>query len=502
MALVAAASFLLLIVSVAAFNFVIYLGSSRELRHTVDAAVLNVSKRAVENKVSCTMPVGYDDCADSTKQVGLTNINRVWGKCYLVNANEEQMIKTGLDAGTGANHALQAQNNAQSINDNLYNLLIAKYAADSHFKQIAQNKPAKLLGSRGDILTDKSSSWDFAWSYPGEESNIVVDTQAFPSGETPFTMQYKGGPIFLQGYRPNKVNSQTICFTTFHTNESPHLISDSAFAQARVKISGTVNAIPNTFKDSGQINNSQVPISATACAVANPMRSYNLAVPHSFLTLGIENLALWTVQGMPYPVNRYFPGTGKVWGIKNYKIKKPGAGLEDGYASLGNEYDGTLWQAINALEDHPDVINKMLQRIKEFCPFYTAKQFQKLLQTTPYNMGETTWYFYPVHNQPDLSDPQVAVTANADALPGWLQGHTGDPEGQPALIATEPQQGSANFCWSNIRNGPYTKDKHSTGEFGEITWQPGTGWFDGSTYYALGHVQIKRTSTSVFTALP
>src|SRR5271170_7226231 len=69
MVMVAAASFLLLVVSVAAFNLIIYLGSSRELRHTVDAAVLNVSKRAVENKVSCTVPVGYDDCADSTKQV-------------------------------------------------------------------------------------------------------------------------------------------------------------------------------------------------------------------------------------------------------------------------------------------------------------------------------------------------------------------------------------------------------------------------------------------------
>lgn len=502
MAMVAAASFLLLVVAVAAFQFIIYLGSSRELRHTVDAAVLNVSKRAVENKV----PPGqiFEDCGDSRQLVGLQNINRVWGKAYLINANEDELQKQGWDQqGLGVAHATHNYQAAQTVNDGLYNLLTSQSSANSHFIQMANGKPAKLLPTNGGVVTGGANNWGYAWSYRGEESNLIVDTGALPGGAQPPVIQYGGkGPTYLQGYNPNKANNNTFCFTVFHQGEAPHLISDNAFLQAKASVAGAINPIPNTFKDSGLINNSQIPISATACAVANPMRSYNLAIPHAFMTLGIKNVATWTIQGTTYPQTQYFPGTGTVWNIKSYNIKKPGEGIEDGYASLGNEYKGTLYQAINALANHPEVTVKMLQRIKEFCPFYTMQKLQGLLQATPYARPNTTWYFFPVYTQPDLSDPKVSVTTDPNSLPNWLIGHAAGPEGKAVQISTENSANGPNYCWSNIRNGPYRTDKHFTNETGVITWQAGTGAYDGTNYYSLGNIDIQRTTAITFTALP
>ena len=80
----------------AAFHYFIIMGGSGEVRNAVDAAALNVSKHAIDIKV----PSGdfFEDCANSQGQVGITNINRVWGKAFLINANVQAMKTAGQAA--------------------------------------------------------------------------------------------------------------------------------------------------------------------------------------------------------------------------------------------------------------------------------------------------------------------------------------------------------------------------------------------------------------------
>ena len=497
-ALVIAGAFLLLVVGVAAFQLAMYLGGSRELRHSVDAAVLNVSKRATENKVLCGVGTGYDDVADSTGMVGLSNINRVWGKAYLINANEDSMVKGGYGSGASSANASAAFLGAQQLNDNLFNMLTSKASNDAHFTQIASNKPTRLLQGGNQVYTDKSSSWAYGWVYRGEESNIAVDTGAIPTGITP---QYlvQNQVTYLQGFNPMQVNGKYICFTTFHANEPPHLITDTAFNQAKAAIPNTVNPIPNTFQEAGQIKNTQIPLTARANAVANPMRGFNLAIPHAYVTIQINNGVSWLVQGNLYATDVYYPNEGTVWKVKNYQIKKPGNGIENGYVSLGNEYSpANVYYAINnALPgDHSIVFTTLLQRIKQFCPNYTNAQLQTLLSGMPYNNGDTTWYIYPTYTQPDLSDPTVHIVAATGQLPSWFI--PASPDGGAKQIMVEaPVTDGPNSCWSDIRKGTYRTDKHWTIEGGQISWQPGTGFAQN-----LGTLSVKRDTTVTFTALP
>jgi hypothetical protein len=496
--LVAAAALLIVVAIIAGFKLMVYLGGSQELRNSVDAAALNVSKRAVENKVPCGMGTGYDDVADSTGYVGLMNINRVIGKAYLINANEEQMRMTGTDGGQGASNANQAFSQAEQLLGRLYSILTSKDAADVHFKQISQGKPAKLLGDGGTVTTNKNSDWAVAWVYRGEESNLQVDKVALPQNANPNLIQMKDSSYYMQGFRPMKANNQNFCFTTFHNGEAPHLISTNAFAQCQTPVADAINPIPNAFREAGQIDGSQVAITATACAVANPMRRYNMTIPHAYVSINIENVAKWYVQGSLYAITTYTPETGKVWQVKKYKIQKPGKGMLDGYATLGNEYQPpTLWHAIHdALPgDHTVVVNTLVQRIREFCPGYTAANLQQLLQNQPLTAGNNSWYIFPTYKQPDLTDPTVTVQPALGSLPPWL--NKMGPEGVAHPIFEETAHDFPNTCFSNITGGPYPTDKHWTDEIGTFNWAPGTGYTGN-----LGSLSILRVTTITFTALP
>lgn len=493
--LVAMGALLVIIAIFAAFQLAIFMGGSRELRNTVDAAALNVSKRMIEVKLPPD-PM-YSDIADSTGNVGLTNINRLWAKAYLINANQEAMMKEGYSTAESNGSASTAYTKAVTTNATLATMLNSKNTGDQYFKQMAGTKPARLLGADGTVTTNTQSAWAVAMVNRGDESNITYQQQQLPDGAQPNGFN-QNGKLWLRGYTPFTANGQSFCFTTFRNNEMPHLISDTVFGQNQSPIPQALNPIPNAFRESGQTSAMQT-ISAAANAVANPQRQFSMAIPHSFVTITITNQAQWFVQGQQVATTNYGFTKQTQQGVKKWKLKDPASGLLDGFASLGNEYanGNNLWTALNALPgDHTTPAMKLVQRINEFKPGFTLQNLEQLLQGQNIVPNANTYFIYPVYSSPDSTNPTVRIASSPSQMPAWF--NPGPGMGSSNLIVTEAmQKNQPNYCWDIITEGKYASGAHWTEVSGKIFWQPGTGAGQN-----LGNLRIGRLTQCMFTGLP
>lgn len=492
--LIAMGALLVIIAIFAAFQFAVYMGGSRELRNSVDAAALNVSKRMIEVKVAPDPE--YSDIADTTGNIGLMNINRLWAKAYLINANQEAMMKEGYSTSESSTSASVAYQKAEATNANLASMLNSKTSGDQYFKQMAGTKPAKLLGADGGVTTNTQSTWAVAMVNRGAESNINYQQQQLPDGAQPNGFN-QNGKLWLRGYSPFVANGQPFCFTTFRNNEMPHLISDTVFSQNQGPIPQASNPIPNAFRESGQTNSMQT-ISAAANAVANPQRQFTMAIPHSFVTITIVNHAKWFVQGTQVAKTTYGFTKETQQGVVKKKLHDPASGLLDGFASLGNEYasGNNLWTALNALPgDHNTPAMKLVQRINEFKPGFTLQNLQQLMQSQNLVPNANTYYIYPVYSSPDSTNPSVLVTTTPNKIP-WFNPGLG--LGSSNLIVTEEmQKNQPNYCWDIITEGKYASGQHYTEVSGKIFWQPGTG-----AGQCLGNLWVGRLTQCIFTGVP
>ncbi len=514
---------LIILVFGAAFQLFVYLGGTQEMKNSVDASTLNTAKRATLVKTSVKefddsgRRCVYADVADSTNKFGLNNINRLWGMDYLINANAQAMQQDGFGTALANNNARIANDQAIPINAQLYQLLLNKKSFDPYFTQISTGKPARLLGTSGSVSTNDNYEFGTACLYRGEESNITYDPLEIPHGVVPNSIQMNN-QLYMQGYNPSEANNSYFCFTTFHANEAPHLVSHDMFSKwQKASLDNAVNPIPNCFMEGGGLSG-KVAVGTAACAVANPLRTFQLAIPHSYVTISLRSTAVWYVEGIKVNETPYGPLTGTVWGAHKIKLGKasywdgnrsiPDQGVLDGYANLGNEYKpSTLWQAINATPaDHSAIINILLQRIKEFKPGFTASDLQQLLQQQSIlpARGQAAppqiFYIFPTYDTTDNTDPIVkvgaalSITSPPPNAPGWLVPTT--PEGLEKDVFKETGGRNINPSWSVI-SGPYPTDDNWTTTSGTFSWSPGTGFQQN-----LGALRISRVTTVWFTGGP
>ncbi len=470
------------------------MGGSREVRNAVDAAVLNVGKRVPQLKVG---PAIFTDCADSSGSISISNISRVWGKAYLINANAEGMINDGLITGQASGAADKVYAEAQSVNDRLRGELTNKQLLDQFFWQLSANKPAKLLGASATVYAQKgnNASWATAMVDRGCESNLSVSPGQLPTGVQLKTVDV-GKQQYMQGYTPIKANGKQFVFPSFKTGEMPHLISDSQFERNTGGI--VTNPIPNAFRELGSADGQGTTLSASACAQANPRTQYQLAIPHAFVTITFSNRALWIVEGKQVKESFYGFEPETQQGVKKRPLSV--GGMLDGFANLGNEYKlGSLYQLfIKCPGDHSAALNKLVQRVKEIDHNFTNKRLTDLMSGQMLMPGANRYIIYPQYTTPDATNPIMKIAPEpGGALPGWLQA-ANPPEGQSAVIITEqPSIDDPNTCWDNIIGGKSPTGQHWTEFYGNISWQPGTGMGQ-----CLGDLKLSRTTKCVFTGVP
>ena len=470
--LVAVSAGFLIIFIFVAFQFLVLNSGSREVRNAVDAAALNVSKQVGTLKVK----VGdqFSDVADKGGLVGMSNINRVWGKAYLINANAEAIQKEGLSNQFTEQNAQNAHLLAQAANDSLVDAVTNKNTLDKFFNDMATLRGAKLLGSTSELKTVDGPGWDVAMVDRGAPSNLKFDQGQIPKGGT---VAPKNGS-HVSGYTPFTANNKNFTFASFIPNEMPHLTTDSNFNanDARAKpLAG--NPVPNAFRANGINLGSKASLSASASSVANPRHEYRLAIPHAYVQIQVVNVARWYVNGKQIKMTFYKNEPETQQGIKSYPLSNNR--ILNGYASLGNEYkQGLLYAGLNSLPaDHQEEFNRMFQRIKEIKHDFTMGELTAMLQKQP--MGSGLYVIYPKYSTPDLTDPKIQIAAidpNAPIYPEPWMYTALQMDGNGKQIVTEAvQRDEPNYCWVQIIGGNPDCEKW-TEVSGTVTWVPGTGY--------------------------
>lgn len=480
-------AFLLVLLVWAGFEYVLMLGSSRQSRNTVDAAVLNIAKRAPESRVTCD--VLYRDVADSQGKVGLSNINRVWGKAYLINANLEDMRNEEVHTDEAVAHADVAYRVAEYLNTRLQAKLTDQRTLNAYFQETADlrkpdSQPEQMKRSREDGYTT-------AMIGRGGQSNINFKREQLPGNIRAESAVGANGVTYLKGYAPFRANRKNFCFVSFNQGEMPQLVSDRLFADNRSdtkQIKDAGGPVSNAFSAIGIINGPKGAYKASACGLANPQTNFTLALPRCYITVQFRNRAKWYFENKWVNETSYGFAPEVQNGIPVYDngifVGKPfakGGGFLDGYASLGNEYkNATLSRSLEIdAAGKKLAMEKMLQRIREIKADFTMSDLIELFASEVVVPHAAKYYIYPVYKTQDLTDPQIVMTSDLDDLPRWMDADSKPDGGGKVVTDGSISIDEPNYCWGERVLGGMgggAEVDHWTEVSGKVWWKPGTGY--------------------------
>ncbi|MBI2812517.1 MAG: hypothetical protein HYX67_17060 [Candidatus Melainabacteria bacterium] len=502
-----------------AFQLMIVMGGSREVRNAVDSAVLNVGKHAVDVEVMA--PGGYTDVANSDGSISISNLSRVWGKAFIINANAKDMDSEGQAGPNSQANAQSAYSVAQGINNTLSSQLQDKNTFQNHFNSIARSSPAKLLGQNAVVQdTPTVSSWSTAMMDKGAESNLYFNPNQLPpgSGANVSDLQ-RGNKSFFRGYTELTVNGKDFVLPSFRVGEMPHLISADAFKKNLTNQIGSSSPIPNAYQESGIVTDGSTTLTANACAQSNPQRQWSLAIPHAYVSIIFQNLSKWYLDKDPktgqWILRKIIPyGTTPgqtIWGLQQVRLRPPPpadppngiGGLMDGYATVGNEYKiGNAWDLYNTLPgDHTTPMMKLVQRVREIDPNFTIQRMQSLLQSSKIPGTDKPFIrfiIYPKYNGPNCTEPtmQIAALGYGETPPWMALPPTGDGI-EKVILTEETMKDEPNTCWDNVVGGTSASCSHHTEYAGTVNWTPSTG-----VSQCLGELRVARVTNIYFTSDP
>lgn len=500
-----------------AFQLMLIMGGSREVRNAVDSAVLNVGKHAVDVEVPA--PAGYGDVANSDGSVSISNLSRVWGKAFIINANAKDMDTEGQAGPYSQSNAQGAYLKAQEVNNILSAQLQNKDTFQNHFNSIAQINPAKLLGQNAVVKgAPMVSTWSTAMMDKGAESNLYYSPNQLPPGSGASVSNIeRGNKSFMRGYTQLTVNNKDFYLPSFRVGEMPHLISADAFNKNLTNQMGSSSPIPNAYQESGIVSQGSTTLTANACAQSNPQRQWGLAIPHAYVSIIFQNLSKWYLDKDPktgdWILRKVIPyGTTPgqtIWGLQQVRLRPPPpadppngiGGKMDGYATVGNEYKvGNAWDLYNTLPgDHDAPMMKLVQRVREIDPNFTMQKMQSLLQSSKIPGTDkpfVRFIIYPKYNGPDCTEPTMQIVAlGYGETPPWLAlPPTGD--GIEKVILTEQtMKDEPNTCWDNVVGGTSASCSHHTEYAGTVNWTPSTG-----VSQCLGELRVARVTNIYFTS--
>jgi Flp pilus assembly protein TadG len=499
LALVAAFAIVLGLVLYATFNLTYMFGGSQQVRNAVDAGALSTAQKVLT--VSAKPGEIYPDVVDTSGNITLSNVNRVWGKSLLVNANVQSMTVEGQALPQAQGNGKTAFTGAEDINGQLYQQLNNTTLLSTFFNQIAAQRSINMLGSGGGMQANiKSINWPTALLDRGAESNLTFSPGQIP-GDANISVTAVGSA--MAGYSPIKANGNYFYFVPFRSGEMPHLVSNRIFDMNRSDKTPIANitAIPNGFSVTGNGTGPDGSLGSSAYAITNPQTHYLLAIPYGYLSIQITNTAKWFVEGKQVSESAYGTEPEEQWGVKNAKLST--GGMVNGYASLGNEFTGLslYWTMSDIARNNPVLVQKMVQRMQEVNPTFTKNQLITLLTSQQLVPGVTRYLIYPVYSTQDNTNPNIVISPITGKLPKWLVA-TYTPDGSELAIPPVPPSGAgppppppanrANTNWQ-VLIGAQKPNGHHTTLIEQNLWEP-----DSGLNQCLGQVRVAHTTNCYF----
>lgn len=471
------------------FQYVVLTGAAREVRNAVDASVLNLSKRVVEVKVNPS--AAYSDCSDTSGTVSVSNLNRVWGKAYLINANIDEMRHEGIVTPGAAGAGDLAYSMAEQVNNDLSANVTNSVTLSSYFTHLCHKRSAAMLGG-APIAHAKQYDYPIALVDRGAESNLSFNPKALPMQAAPNSTAV-GGAHYIQGYSPFTANGKAFYFMSFRRNETPHLIADTHFHQNRADthpLKDLVNPVPNAYQGLGEATSGDVTLSATACAVVNPQLQYQMTIPHSFIKVKFKNQSIWMIDDKIVHSMDYLPKPVYTWGIKNYKLKDER--ILNGYATLGKEFKNIDLNGVleHVPSNHDPAIQRVAQRAQEIDPSFSAERIVALLHRQATSNRTNLYYIFPRYETLDQTDPYLDIQPWGGDLPGWLDSAAEPEGGEKEVVKEDPIVDRFNAVVTIQPSGQCPKKVEISGS---CIWQPGTGMGQ-----CLGTLYVHRLTKVLF----
>lgn len=487
-------SVVMLILIGAFFKLSLLFGVADETRNATDAGALNAGKHSFDLNVAASSndEHQFDDVADANKKFNLTNINRVWAKAMLANANVAAMIASNQSSPQALIHAEQLYRGAESISDKLAAELKKPENFYSSFDSISSGNNVRLASAQSRVTASKNKDWQTSFVDRGEASNIDFDPEQLPIA-LPLTNPAKSSSFRIPGYQAIPVLDKKFYLVSMKENDRTHLINPENFAANQLEkkgFDGWKNPVPNAFSVHGVTSNNL----AVSWVQVNPQYKFNLGIPHAYIRIRIEsNKARYSFAQQALGDENYgFRPT-----VSSNSFTTP-AQLKVSFipVNLGNEYAGSTSlydvlfpSALNARNEHTKVLSTLLQRCREIRKGYTLDQLVRVLKSTPVDPSGIQNEFYIFPSKGELT---AAFASQALSQARWINPLT-QADGSKKEIAREDLVGQPNTALFTVTE-PLTGASIGpvpavTQEHGSFTWTPGSG-FDG----CLGELSVARTT--------
>jgi hypothetical protein len=497
LALGAALAFAFIVICVGLFYISMYFGGERETKNANDSGALNVGKKTATFAVQLqggdedqfkdvaengtTLPTPVTPGTD----VSLRNVNRVWGKAFLVALNSTAM------GGEGDDHVEAMQQAANAISDRLANALDDPNNLKQWYLDFAQANNTKMLGKNSFMVAPDLSQWKQSYLDASWDSNISVIAAEIPSGVSmPLVKVNNNDPSnsYLVGYNDYSVNGRDYWMVPFRFGERPHLVARSDCEKAAANPPAwQTKPLPNAFSTlGGTTNNQNLGEQALSWVQTNPQKTYPLSIPNGFIKIKLDvNTVAWYPNFIPYGTNDY----GFTYDYEDAIPFVVGCGSLSAEEVVGLEYvTPTLFTGIFALPPIPPMgsstLDALFQRVQEMHPGYSKAAFLAALAACPISPAAEDQEFVIYADSWDPLNSHIVATPAALAPP-WI---SGDPDGTSTSTENEFMVGP-NWGYATLQcYGDYPAPLESE-ESGTRTWTPGTGYGG-----CLGSLEIKRTT--------
>ncbi len=514
--LVAVCAFVLVMLVTAFVQLTLYIGGGREMRNAIDAGALNVAKKACTDKnLKTTLSPGvqsqFEDVLDKHHEVGLGNINAIWGKALLAEANAQAMAADG-QSGAAKSHADELFDAARKISDQLAAKLNDEQNLYPIFEEISSQNSMRMLGANTQAKAlQNAASWQASLTDREKESNLEVTTPSIMPGNTHALLPLSKG--FIQGYTPITIGGRTFCFVPFAEKERPHLISRTQF-EADTAAAKPLNGpewgtpVPNAFSCRGQTQNQTGAYGQEGMAwvVANPQTTFKLSMSHSFVHIKLEKPQAewyWPLVGGVVPIEESYDAT---TGSKSYPTMPAGWGTVSTTATLGLDLVASPTLDLRIFElPSPDLVkvetalvNRINQMISKPGKKFTTSDLHVLLNdpaaAAEMMTGTQDFYIYSPDGEHVLVQSKSVAQATAAVTAPWLlQMIDHDPDGTENTLSEVPGAGIPGVPpIVVVAPWPYGATVAQLGLMwhgNDIYWQPGSG-YDG----CLGQLRVQRTT--------